>query len=345
VVTTLACFVLFRTRVPEAEVSRSSRLSRKSSRPRYDDTIAVCFVISSQTHYSIWATAELLGFPERYEEDKAILGEKGRDRSTVTFSELGNLGQFGNQLFQIAAVFGYAARHGNQVRLPHWRCAVRERSYDKYFPGILQHRGSCVGTVIQEVGFGYHDLPVLHHADLRGFFQSERYFHHIRDQIRTLYSEPHDIGLELDAYCKLHGLSEFDALHVRFYSRPPNDPGNMGALPASYFSRSVAMLGRNRPVVVATDDKPAFARLARDIGLPQDLHILWFEDPLLDFFMLSRARRIAISNSSFGWWAAYLNGGKEQVIAPDRYFWFNSKVRALRDMSDLYPEHFDELIL
>ena len=280
------------------------------------------------------------------EEDKTIFGKKGSDRSTVTFSELGALGQFGNQLFQIAAVLGYAARYGNQACLPHWRCQISGRNYEQCFPAIVQYRGSCAGTVIQERSFGYQDLPVVKHADLRGHFQSERYFRHIRDRIRALYSEPRDVGLELDAYCGRHGLNEFDALHVRFYSQPPNDPGPMGLLPVSYFSRSVAMLGRDRPVVVATDDKPSFEQLTIDIGLPKDFHVLRFEDPLLDFYMLSRARRIAISNSSFSWWAAYL-GENERIIAPDRHFWFNAKARVnpLKDTSDLYPEHFDELIL
>jgi hypothetical protein len=270
-----------------------------------------------------------------------------RLKPTVTFSKLGALGQFGNQLFQIAAVLGYAARHGHRACLPPWRCQLKERSYDELFPWIMDYRGSCGGDVIPEASFRYQHLPVRRHADLQGNFQSERYFHHIRDQIRMLFSEPQSISLELDAYCRMHGLGEFDALHVRFYAHSVDKKDPLEALPGRYFARSAAMLSRHRPLVVATDNKAAFIRMRDEIGLRNDLHLLQLEDPLLDFYMLSRARRIAISNSSFGWWAAYLGAAKEQVIAPHRYFWFSAKARVhpFRDTRDLYPAQFDELIV
>jgi hypothetical protein len=142
-------------------------------------------------------------------------------------------------------------------------------------------------------------------------------------------------------------LREFNALHVRFYSHRFDQNDSTEVLPSDYFSRSVALLGTERPLVVATDDKPSFRRMMNEIELRDDLHLLQFEDPLLKFYMLSRAQKIAISNSSFSWWAAYLGEKKQQVIAPHRYFWFRARVRSnpFFDTRDLYPDHFDELIL
>jgi hypothetical protein len=156
---------------------------------------------------------------------------------TVTFSRLGALGQFGNQLFQIAAVLGYAAQNGNRVLLPRWRCELRGRSYEELFPWFADYRGWSQGKVIQEASFKYQDLPAIRHADLRGNFQSELYFRNIRDRIKMLFSEPRNIGLELDAYCRQSGLTDFDALHVRFYSHAFDAGDPLETLPLSYFSQ------------------------------------------------------------------------------------------------------------
>lgn len=265
----------------------------------------------------------------------------------MTFSRMGRWGQFGNQLFQIAAVLGYAAEHGCRPRRPRWYCWSSGTDYEPYFPWVKMYYGRCTGAVFRERHFYYEKLPFIYGLDLRGNFQSERYFSHIRDRIRQLYAEPAAITIQLDTYCRDHGLQAFDAVHIRFYSHVVRDQGPMEVLPCSYFKNAIGSMTGSRPLVIATDDKVRLDQFLADNGIDRSAHVLQFENPLLDFYMLSRARRIAISNSSFSWWAAYLGAPKERIIAPQRYYWFRQSERAnpFWDTRDLYPEQFDELIL
>ncbi len=268
--------------------------------------------------------------------------------ATVTFSKLGEHGQFGNQLFQIAATLGYAARHGARPMLPRWRCRVAQRDYDNEFPAIRRYYGNPpASTLYKEPSFAFAPVPFMKHVDLEGNFQSEDYFVHIKDEVVSLFAEPEAIKSELEAFCASERLTRFDAIHFRTYSHPDRDNGVMTKLPDEYFKAALELLSGDRPLVIATDDKPAAGPFIERASAGRRVIPLTFPDPLRDFYMLSRASRIAISNSSFSWWAAYLGPEKEAIIAPHRYFWFgpNDRKNPFWDPRDLYPDKFHELIL
>jgi hypothetical protein len=271
-----------------------------------------------------------------------------RPTGTVTFSKLGDWGEFGNQLFQISVSLGYAAHHKAKVMLPHWRCRRGEVDYGTAFPRISKYYGSPpASTLYTEPNFTYSQIPFQPHIDLRGNFQSERYFAHVRDEVVTLFSEPTWITPKLDAYCREHGFVNFDAMHFRTYGRSAHDqPSVMAQLPESYFLAAMAELSASEPLVIATDNKPFVLDFLHRHSISRPVHILTFADSMLDFYMLSRANRIAISNSSFSWWAAYLGKSKDTVIAPHRYFWFSGEARKdpFWDPRDLYPDNFHELV-
>ena len=148
---------------------------------------------------------------------------------TVTFSQLGELGQFGNQLFQIAAALGYGARHNARVLLPHWRCGLRQRDYGRLFSGVNKYCGASPKSVLHhELSLAYSDIPYQEHIDLRGYFQCERYFVNIREQIVQLFAEPQAINAELESFCRAKQLREFDAIHFRCFSHPESDRGLSG---------------------------------------------------------------------------------------------------------------------
>lgn len=267
---------------------------------------------------------------------------------TVTFSKLGDHGQFGNQLFQIAAVLGYAARTGARPCLPPWRCAVSGHDYERHFPAFARYRGRPGrAQLYAEPSFAFREIPPAEHLDLRGNFQCARYFEHCADAIRELYAEPPVIGEALDRALAGLGLGDFAAMHVRFYADPVRDIGHgpIEALPLGYYAAALRHLGSDLPVVITTDNRRLLAAALRVIRPAARVILSPCESHLQDFFLLARARRIAIANSSFSWWAAWLGRAKELVVAPHRYYWFSPEVRhhPFWTPRDLYPPDFREI--
>lgn len=268
-----------------------------------------------------------------------------RKHSAVTFPKLGCMGQFGNQLFQISAVLGYAAEYGCRPVLPEWHCEQTDRHHDSYFPAVRAFYGRVRGPLLAEKNFSYEKLPFVFNANLAGYFQSEKYFEAVAPQVKKLFAEPEAITRRLDDYCAAHGLSDFDGLHIRSYLHERDQGDGLEMLPDAYFKSILATLRTDRPLVIATDKKKIAADLLSRCPVDRPVHMLTFDEDLLDFYMLSRASRIAISNSSFGWWAAYLGKKKELILAPDHRHWFRAATRPGPGWStkDIYPSAFREV--
>lgn len=294
----------------------------------------------------------LLDEPVRVDTDEvkithAIRTPKDR-RPTVTFSKLGRWGQFGNQLFHISAVLGYAARHDAEPLLPRWVCEKNGIEYDALYPQIKNYYGQPPESdLYEEPNFAYYEIPFAPHIDLRGNFQSEFYFRNVSSTIKQLFAEPAVLKSRLDAFCVEHDLSDFDGIHIRNYSLAPDNQGDpMARLPDQYYVMALKELEYDRPLLITTDDRRLTQNFIESLDIRRPYLLIRSEDALIDFYLLSRAKRLAISNSSFSWWAAYLGGPDNIVFAPHRYYWFKAEERKNKfwDPRDLYPARFKELI-
>ena len=278
-------------------------------------------------------------------------------------------GGLGNQMFQYAAARALADRLAVELVLD-------TRGFDAYnfrsFElGRLNVR-ACAGTTAElarfpawrvklaralggamplsnrfrvEPFFGYDPAwPTLQDdVHLNGYFQSQKYFAVIREQLLVDFRPSKDISPSNRQVAAMAGKGDSVMLHVRRGDYVSNAKTLQvhGVCSTDYYRRAIA-LARERlhqPRFFVFSDDLAWSR--ENLRLGDDAVFVEgnAEAPEMDIFLMSACRAHIIANSSFSWWGAWLaRTDAPLVIAPDP--WFDSP-----DMSavDLIPAFWQTL--
>jgi hypothetical protein len=115
-------------------------------------------------------------------------------------------------------------------------------------------------------------------------------------------------------------------LHVRRgdYVSSPTTAAYHGLCTREYFESAARRISAERPDAefFVFSDEPDWCR--EHLDLPVRFEVVsgvWSTDAITDLHLMARCRHHVISNSSFGWWGAWLSEGTDQiVICPARWF-------------------------
>ena len=162
----------------------------------------------------------------------------------------------------------------------------------------------------------------------KGFYQSEKYFSEIKDEIRQAFT----FNLNIANAQSLEMMKQIDAddkavsLHIRRgdYLQPKHweSIGCVCQLP--YYQNALSELEKRIPnpsYYVFSDD---IDWVKENIPLENATYINWNkgEDSWQDMMLMSHCRNHIICNSTFSWWGAWLNPREDKVvIIPEK--WFN----------------------
>jgi len=235
----------------------------------------------------------------------------------IVFKELGNMGRMGNSLFQIAATIGLATKYGHSYSFPEWK-------YQDYFINKLPvYNNEPITHTLIEPSFSYHDfniadLPKDAVININGYLQSWKYFSHCEDLIR-------------EQFAFNHKRRKMTAIHVRRtdYLKVPDYHYN---LPMEYYYRAMDMSGDNLFMVFSDD----IEWCKQQDWKTSYIYFSEASDEKNDFFTMASSTNNIICNSSFSFWASWLNANPEKmVIAPEKFYWFGKYGRH-NDVSDLY---------
>lgn len=179
-------------------------------------------------------------------------------------------------------------------------------------------------------------------ALLLGYFQSEKYFKDIEEQVRKAFAfrcyEPSERVKEYeDRIQRCLAVS----LHVRRgdYLKPENIKQFGDIFGEGYYDRALARMKELFPEAVfyvfSNDTKWAKAHYTGEEFIVVDC---CDEDSgYADMYLMSKCRHHIIANSSFSWWGAWLNASPhKKVIAPKRWF-------ADRECVDIYTQEMEKL--
>ena len=277
----------------------------------------------------------------------------------LAFNQLGNLGRLGNQMFQYAVVRGIAAMRGYQFGIPpHDAKRVDNYSLGRAFklesvgPSNLHVLDRGHAPVVVEKHFHFDEE--LHRmcpndVSLFGFFQSEKYFANIKDEILRDFTF-HDsiLGPCKEMVDSLDQAPLF--LHVR-----RGDPNLVDARgfkwsytqcssqhppqPLAYYEEALKNFPEDQPVIICSDspewvkEQEMFEDDRFLVSEPTDKYKDGSYEPFVDLCIMSLCSGAIIANSSLSWWGAWLQNGRGPVVAPKT--WFGPDY-ADKDTKDLY---------
>jgi len=181
----------------------------------------------------------------------------------------------------------------------------------------------------------YHESEMAQLADrkiYRGYFQSAAFFKDIAREISTYIRVKQTYRDEFSRmYGNLFSSKRVIAVHIRRGDYLnlndwwlQNLGGNNLTLPASYYEACIEKAGITKDdVLIFVSDDPEFVR-CEFAHLPNSLFVN--NSAIIDFQIIMYADVCIIANSSFAWWAAYLNPKKEKQIFCPRY-WLGFKIK------------------
>ena len=157
---------------------------------------------------------------------------------------------------------------------------------------------------------------------LSGYWQSYLYFEKINDIIRKEFSFKEQCILGIDSTLSIINNSESVSIHIRRGDYVTNKEAVdlLGCLPLSYYDNAIKLIEKrtNEPRYFIFSDDIEWVKLNMQI---ENSSIIETNNELHDLALMAHCKHNIIANSSFSWWAAWLNSNNNKtVIAPKNWF-------------------------
>lgn len=249
----------------------------------------------------------------------------------ITFSRLGNKGNLGNQLFQIASTIGLARKHNHNFCFPEWK-------YAKYFRYTF-HTCDKVEHFqeVKEKEFNHHEWNLAQeNYDINGYLQSEKYFD--RKLIREIFAFKEEFLTTLKKKSDPWIRQKKNILITIRRGVFVNNPTYYQLSYKYYFLAIIKNFPdwKERNLIFTSDD---IHYCKMHFGFLPNAYFLDNYSPVEQLGIASLCNDFVISNSTFSWWAAWLGEKKgSKVIRPYKYL--RGKFSIHNNEIDYFPERW-----
>lgn len=173
---------------------------------------------------------------------------------------------------------------------------------------------------------------------IKGYRQSEKYFLSYKDEIRNTYQLKAELIEEVVHFGQQLRNENSIAIHIRRgdYLRLPIISDWHGVLGIDYYSAALEIITTEIPdakLYYYSDDPEWVQQELMPLYPGTIVSNIISKNHYHDFYLIQCCKHQVVANSSFSWWAAWLNPNPNKiVIAPKK--WFN---RAPFDTKDIIP--------
>ena len=251
---------------------------------------------------------------------KSLVEAFGYQQTMIDLSSYSNYQRYNHNGYELFRVFGINAPIAPQNEI------YRLGDFKKDFFSKVKRRFGGKGTHIKEFETGKFQHNIyIDNADryYSGYWQSESYFINVSDSLRHDFTFIDDLKDKNTNIVKEILSSNAISIHVR-----RGDYLNLSEIHPTcnfqYYQKAIHEIERNI-------DNPHYFIFSDDIEwcqmhfgfLERKNYIDWNkgQNSYIDMHLMSLCKHNIIANSSFSWWAAWLNNNLTKiVIAPEKWF-------------------------
>jgi hypothetical protein len=251
------------------------------------------------------------------------------------------LGGLGNYMFQITASYSLALDNNDEAIFNINDSLRVHEPIKSYTTNIFSkinftENNLNITTSYNEPFFHYQKIPYNKNLKIYGYYQSEKYFLHNREQILDLYTI--DEKSKKEIYEKYDDILNNDtcSLHIRrgdYLGLPNHHP----TCSLEYYNQAINQFPKNTKFLVFSDD----IKWCKEVFTDENFIFIEGNKDYIDLWLMSLCKNNIIANSSFSWWGAWLNQNpNKKVIAPTK--WFGSAV-SNHNTQDLIPKTWQKI--
>jgi hypothetical protein len=271
----------------------------------------------------------------------------------ITFIDIGAHGRLGNQMFQFASTVGIARKLGYEVVFPTEN--IENASIEDFKDGITREVYFDIPKIfevpdqmlkstdqilydkqVQEPHFHFcEDLfKIPDSTNLKGYYQTEKYFDHCKKEIEDIFTFKSSIKTKaLEVFPKIN--LDTVSIHLRvgdyvgLQQFHPICDADYYASAMNYF------MDKDYYFLIFSDNIPYSKEI---FGESENILYICNNEPEVDMCLMSLCQHNVIANSSFSWWAAWLNKNpNKKVVAPKK--WFGPSY-SYQNTNDLYCKNW-----
>lgn len=246
----------------------------------------------------------------------------------LVFSDFQN-GRFGNKLFQIAATIATAVKNNMNYGF------YGNFNYEFMFEGLKLPQAILIPEKkYHEYCFEYYNIEINEPTNFFGFYQSEKFFENIKQQVKDMYT--FNKAIENSLLQKYPNIKDSCSIHVRrtdYLTQQDYHP----VMSKEYFNLALKESNCSRFSIFSDD-----ITWCKDNFKDSNFDFYNLKD-YEDFILMANCKDNIITNSTFSWWAAYLNKNtNKKIICPHHKRWFGPSY-ASKNTKDLYPSSWIEI--
>lgn len=256
------------------------------------------------------------------------------------------LGGLGNQMFQVASVYGLSRKHNtnyifNENNIDNSQTILHSKNkYNDYFNTIFSTLTKYKNNSIQLKIFRepFHQIGQIHNLVFTentlfyGYYQNYHNWDGFENEIKNLFHFENKTEIN-----KKYDVDNSFFIHFRRGDYVNNKYHEVTTV--EYYKKALEKF-KTKKILIFSNEK--------DYGLELDFlkdyeKVFVDEDEITSMHIMKNCKYGGIcANSSFSWWGGYLNTSKEKIITVP-YIWFGD-VSGIKDYSGYFCDDFNVII-